>query len=77
MRDEYDFSGGVRGPVMPIPLGHTRMSLAMDDEVMGWFREKVNRAGGGNYQVLINDVLREHIRQERGRTSSSDGGAEP
>jgi len=53
------------------------MSLAMDDEVMGWFREKVNRAGGGNYQVLINDVLREHIRQERGRTSSSDGGAEP
>jgi len=77
MRDEYDFRGGVRGPVVPIPPGHTRMILVMDDEVMDWFREKVNRAGGGDYQVLINDVLREYIRQERGRTSSADGGAAP
>jgi uncharacterized protein (DUF4415 family) len=75
MRDEYDFSGGVRGAVCPIPPGHTRMILAMDDEVMDWFRDKVNRAGGGDYQVLINDVLREHIRQERGRTGAADGGA--
>jgi hypothetical protein len=29
--------------------------------VLDWFRDEVNRAGGGNYQTLINDVLREHV----------------
>jgi len=76
MKDEYDFRGGIRGAVFPMPPGHTRMTLVMDDEVMEWFRDKVHRAGGGNYQVLINDVLREYIRQERGRTSSVDGDAQ-
>jgi hypothetical protein len=33
----------------------------LDDEVLDWFRAKVHAAGGGNYQALMNDALREHI----------------
>lgn len=64
MKDKYDLSTGVRGAVCPMPPGHTRMTLRMDDTVMEWFREKVHRAGGGDYQRLINDALREHIRRQ-------------
>jgi hypothetical protein len=30
-----------------------------------WFREQVHAAGGGNYQSLINEALRQHIQQQR------------
>lgn len=63
MRDEYDLRGGVRGALCPMPPGYTRIAIRLDDQVLDWFRDKVHRAGGGNYQVLINEVLREHIRQ--------------
>ena len=32
---------------------------------MDWFRARVNEMGGGNYQTLINDALRQHISQQR------------
>ena len=31
----------------------------MDNVVLDWFRAKVHRAGGGSYQTLMNDALRE------------------
>jgi uncharacterized protein (DUF4415 family) len=65
MKDEYDFSKAVRGPVVPTPPGKTRITIRIDDEVLDWFREKVSDAGGGNYQTLINDALRDHIQRER------------
>jgi hypothetical protein len=64
MKDEYDFSGGVRGPVFPMPPGYTRIRFVIADEVHDWFRDKVDRAGGGDYQRLMNDALREHVRQQ-------------
>jgi hypothetical protein len=30
-----------------------------------WFRNQVEKAGGGNYQILINNTLREHIGRSR------------
>jgi hypothetical protein len=63
MKDEYDLSGAVRGAVRPMAPGYTRITMRMDDEVLEWFRGKVRRAGNGNYQWLMNDVLREHIQQ--------------
>ena len=64
MKDEYDFSRAVRGAVVPTPPGKTRITIRIDDEILDWFREKVSDAGGGNYQTLINDALREHIQRE-------------
>ncbi len=61
MKREYDFSKAKRGPVLPIPKGKTRITIRLDDTVLDWFRRQVNEAGGGNYQTLINDALRQHI----------------
>lgn len=65
MKDEYDFSRAVRGAIVPTLPGKTRITIRIDDEILDWFREKVSDAGGGNYQTLINDALREHIQRER------------
>jgi uncharacterized protein (DUF4415 family) len=65
MKREYDFSRGKRGTVVRVAKGKTRITIRLDDEILDWFRDQVNAAGGGNYQTLINDVLREHIRQSR------------
>lgn len=65
MRDEYDFSGGRRGAIDPLPPGKTRITIRLDDEVIEWFRSRVEAAGGGNYQTLINAALCDHIRQQK------------
>jgi uncharacterized protein (DUF4415 family) len=65
MEAEYDFSHGKRGVIEPIPPGKTRITIRLDDDVLAWFREQVHLAGGGNYQTLINDVLRQYIQQHR------------
>jgi uncharacterized protein (DUF4415 family) len=63
MEDEYDFSQGKRGAIELTSPGKTRITIRLDDDVLAWFREQVHLAGGGNYQTLINDTLREHIQQ--------------
>lgn len=65
MKEEYDFSDGVRGPAVPVPQGKTRITIRLDDEVLDWFRERVHEAGGGNYQTLINQALRDYIQGSR------------
>jgi uncharacterized protein (DUF4415 family) len=63
MKREYDFGRARRGPVVPVPKGKTRITIRLDDDVLGWFRQQVDQAGGGNYQSLINEALRQHIRR--------------
>ena len=65
MEAEYDFSQGKRGAVDPTPSGKTRITIRLNDEVLAWFREQVHIAGGGNYQTLINEALRQHIQASR------------
>lgn len=65
MKDEYDFSTGNRGAIDPTPSNKTRITIRLDEDILTWFREQVNLAGGGNYQTFINDALREHIQQRR------------
>lgn len=62
MRKEYDFSKAKRGPVVSVPKGKTRITIRLDEDIVAWFKNQVHLAGGGNYQSLINDALREHIR---------------
>jgi uncharacterized protein (DUF4415 family) len=61
MRKEYDFSLGVRGAVVKPEPGKVRIMIRLDEDVIEWFRDQVNAAGGGNYQALINKALREYI----------------
>jgi len=58
MKKQYDFRHGRRGAVVRAPSGKTRITIRIDDDILQWFREQVHKAGGGNYQTLINDALR-------------------
>jgi len=64
MKREYDFREAKRGPVIATPKGKTRITIRLDADILAWFRNEVDRAGGGNYQTLINEALRQHIRRE-------------
>jgi uncharacterized protein (DUF4415 family) len=61
MKQEYDFSKGKRGAVVSAPPGKTRVTIRLDADVLDWFRNEVDRAGGGNYQSLINLALRDFV----------------
>ena len=61
MRKEYDFSRARRGPVVPGARGKTRITIRLDDDIVQWFKAQVHRAGGGNYQTLMNHALREYM----------------
>jgi len=62
MRDEYDFSGGKRGAVLPSP-GKKRISIMLDEDVIEAFRVRGDASGRG-YQTLINEALRAAIDPE-------------
>ena len=65
MKNEYDFSHGRRGPVIPAQAGKTRITIRLDTDIVEWFQQQVESAGGGNYQTLINQALREHVTERR------------
>jgi len=65
MKRQYDFSKARRGPAVPPTPGKTRITIRLDNDVIEHFQAVVDRAGGGNYQTLINDALREYIRGAR------------
>ena len=65
MKQEYDFSKGKRGPVVAVPTGKTRVTIRLDEDLLDWFRNEVDRAGGGNYQSLINLALRDFVSRSR------------
>jgi uncharacterized protein (DUF4415 family) len=58
---EHDFREAQRGPVVPPQPGKTRITIRIDTDVLNWFRNQVHQAGGGSYQTLINEALREYI----------------
>jgi len=61
MKNRYDFSKGKRGAVLPMPPGKERITIRLDRDILDYFRNQVERAGGGNYQTLINSTLRAHV----------------
>lgn len=63
MKKEYDFRGARRGALDPVPPGKTRITIRLDDDVLDWFRDRADQAGGGNYQTMINAALRDYIAQ--------------
>ncbi len=63
MLEEYDFSKGKRGPVIP-HKGKTRITIFIDSDVLDWFKEEAEREGRG-YQTAINQALRNYTKQDR------------
>jgi len=60
-RRYIDFSRAKRGSVVTPQPGKTKISIRLDNTVLEYFRGVVDKAGGGNYQTLINDALLEHV----------------
>jgi uncharacterized protein (DUF4415 family) len=61
MRDEYDFGKGKRGAVFPPDPNKVRITIRLDADIISYFKEQVHKAGGGNYQTMINNALREYL----------------
>lgn len=60
-KEEYNFNNAVQGPVVKSSSGKTRITIRIDTDILNWFRSQVHKNGGGNYQTLINEALREYI----------------
>ena len=43
--------------------GKVRITIRLDREIVDWFRSRADDRGGGNYQTMINNALRDHINQ--------------
>jgi uncharacterized protein (DUF4415 family) len=65
MKNEYDFSKAKRGAIDPVLPGKTRITIRIDDDLLDWFRQQVNTIGGGNYQTLINQALRDYVQRQK------------
>ncbi len=65
MKKEYNFKNGKRGAVIQSSKGKTRITIRIDDDILEWFRKQVHKAGGGNYQTLINMALRDYMNSKR------------
>jgi uncharacterized protein (DUF4415 family) len=64
MKREYDFSKAMRGAVVPSERAKTRITIRLDTDILDWFREQVDKVGGGNYQTMINTALREYVQNQ-------------
>lgn len=59
-----DFSKGKRGAVVKPDPSKTRITIRLDADLLNHFKNQVNEAGGGNYQTLINNALREYVESD-------------
>ena len=59
-----DFSKGKRGAAVKTAPNKERITIRLDADVIAHFKQLVHEAGGGNYQTLINDALREYIQTQ-------------
>lgn len=60
-----DFSKGKRGAVIRPAPNKARITIRLDSDLIEHFKNQVNEAGGGNYQTLINNALREHVESNK------------
>ena len=58
---DIDFSRARRGPAVRPEPGQTKISIRLDNTVLEYFRGVVDKAGGGNYQTLMNEALLEYV----------------
>jgi uncharacterized protein (DUF4415 family) len=65
MKDNYDFSKGRRGRVVPEPApepGKVRITIRLDEDLVDYFGAAADRSGGKiDAQTLINSALREYV----------------
>lgn len=63
-KEKFNFENAEQGAVVQPSTNKARITIRLDNDIINWFRNKVHEAGGGNYQTLINDALRQYIQQQ-------------
>lgn len=63
MKKEYDFSKAKKGAVVSRDPSKVRITIRLDADIINHFKEQVHQSGGGNYQTLINEALREYLQK--------------
>ncbi len=43
--------------------GKVRITIRLDGEIIDWFRARADAKGGGSYQTMINNALRDYVGQ--------------
>ena len=65
MKQNFDFSGGKRGKVVPEPPvepGKVKVTIRLDEDLLDHFGAMADASGGKTgYQTLINAALREYV----------------
>lgn len=65
MKDQYDFSKGKRGRVVPEPPlepGKVKITIRLDEDIIDHFTTIADASSGATgYQTLINSALREYM----------------
>jgi uncharacterized protein (DUF4415 family) len=65
MKNQYDFSKGKRGRVIPEPpleKGKAKITIRLDEDLLDHFGAIADASGGKTgYQTLINAALREYV----------------
>ena len=56
-----NFSNAKRGPIVRPDPNKVRITIRLDADIIDHFKDIVHKSGGGNYQTLINEALRDHI----------------
>jgi uncharacterized protein (DUF4415 family) len=72
MRKEYDLSNAKRAKDVPHlaklqaeqSQGKTRITTYVDNDIVEWLKAK-GEAEGKGYQTVLNETLRQHIREDR------------
>ena len=59
-----DFSKGKRGAIIKADPNKIRITIRLDGDIIEHFKKQVHDAGGGNYQTLLNDTLRNYMQSE-------------
>jgi len=72
MKKEYDFSKAKIGAISPALKGKTKITIRLDTNVVDWFREQVDVSGGGNYQTMINNVLKSYISEKENQKGKEE-----
>lgn len=66
LRDEYDFSDAVRGPVVTGSGIKLPVTIRLDASIIDFFKDQAESFDGkAKYQTLINEALKEYIAGEK------------
>jgi uncharacterized protein (DUF4415 family) len=65
-KEEYNFKKVKQGSISKLSSCKTRITIRIDTDILNWFRNEVHKRGGGNYQSLLNEALREFVNYRKG-----------